>query len=84
MYETVADHRFQSCRSIAAPRSMISISIFENLAIDDLDLDRDFSSDRWSLVDLDLRSRLFFLINFLNFKFYTINWTASIATYNFA
>ena len=36
----------QSCRSIAAPRSMISISIFENLAIDDLDLDRDFSSDR--------------------------------------
>ena len=64
---------------------MISISIFENLAIDDLDLDRDFSSDRWSLVDLDLRSRLFFfLINYLKFKFYTINWTASIATYNFA
>jgi hypothetical protein len=40
---------------------MISISIFENLAIDDLDLDREFSSDR-SIVEIDRIDREFFLI----------------------
>ena len=50
---------------------MISISIATFPAIDD--------HSSISIFDRD-----FFFFNFLNFKFYTINWTASIATYNFA
>jgi hypothetical protein len=49
----------QTCRSIAAPRFSISISITENLAILDPVFDRKFCSDR-SIVEIDRIDREFF------------------------